>query len=93
MIWGLLLPVANKFVTEYGCLRLSIGEAIRRVMSQFPESDLTAEMKSYLQIGQTLPDELCILALERALMDIQCTTRGSDPCVVNCTLTLHVTAF
>eukprot|EP00731_Ephydatia_muelleri_P001091 Em0001g1091a len=68
--------VANRFVTEYGCLRLSIGEAIRRVMAQFPESDLTTEMKSFLQLGQTLPDELCILALERALMDIQCTTRG-----------------
>lgn len=68
--------VANKFVSEYGCLRLSIGEAIRRVLTQFPESDLTTEMKSYLQLGQPLPDELCILALERALMDVQCTTRG-----------------
>ena len=76
MIRVVLLSVAKKFVSEYGCLRLSIGEAIRRVMSQFPGSDLTTEMTSYLQLGQALPDELCILALERALMDVQCITRG-----------------
>ena len=31
-----------------------------------------AEMTSYLQLGPALPGELCILALERALMDVQC---------------------
>ena len=67
---------AKRFVTEYGCLCLSVGEAMRRVIEQFPDSELTRLMQSYLQVGQTVPDELCVLALERALLDVQCNTRG-----------------
>ena len=49
---------------------------MRRVMAQFPDSELSQLMRSYLQVGQTVPDDLCVLALERALLDVQCNTRG-----------------
>lgn len=68
--------VAQRFASEYGCLRLSIGEAMRRMIAQFPESELTQQMLSYLKVGQTIPDELCVLALERVLLDVQCNSRG-----------------
>lgn len=69
-------PVANRFAHEYGCLRLSVGEALRRVMSQFPDSELTRLLKEYLQAGETVPEDLCVLALERVLLSVQCNTRG-----------------
>ena len=68
--------VARKICDTYGCLRLSIGEAIRRVLSKFPHSELAQQLQSYLQSGQTVPEELCVLALDSALLDVQCTTRG-----------------
>ncbi len=34
-----------------------------------------------------MPDELCVLALERVLLDVQCTTRGY---VVSTVLTVHI---
>ena len=71
-----LTSVAKRFAAEYGCLRLSVGEAMRRVIEQFPESELTRLMQSFLQAGQVVPDDLCVLALERTLLDVQCNTRG-----------------
>ena len=71
-----LTSVAKHFAAEYGCLRLSVGEAMRRVIEQFPESELTRLMQSFLQAGQVVPDDLCVLALERTLLDVQCNTRG-----------------
>ena len=72
----LYFVVSERFVANYGCVRLSIGEAIRKVLDLFPESDLTEQMLSHLRVGQTLPDELCVLALERALLDVTSSTRG-----------------
>jgi len=71
-----LTSVALRFAAEYGCLRLSVGEAMHRVIEQFPESELTRLMQSFLQAGQVVPDELCVLALERTLLDVQCNARG-----------------
>lgn len=68
--------VAKRFCEEYGCSRLSIGEAVRKVISDFPDSNLAAEILSHLKKGQVVPDELCVLALERILIDVQCATRG-----------------
>jgi adenylate/nucleoside-diphosphate kinase len=68
--------VAGKLCGRYGCLHLSIGEAIRRVVAQFPHSELTHQLLAHLQVGQTVPEELCVLALDRILLDVQCTTRG-----------------
>ena len=49
---------------------------MRRAMAQFPHSVLTHQLQAHLQAGDTVPDELCILALNSALLDVQCTTRG-----------------
>ena len=68
--------VAAKLCDTYGCLRLSIGEAIRKVMDQFPHSELSFQLMAHLKAGETIPDELAVLALDRALLDVQCTTRG-----------------
>ena len=70
------MPVAKRFEKEYGCLRLSVGEAIRRVIAQFPNSKLTQIIQSHLKTGQSVPMDLCVHALERALLDVQCQTRG-----------------
>lgn len=53
-------------------------------MVQFPHSELTRLMQSYLQAGQAVPDDLCVLALERALLDVHCCTRGWGVCVCVC---------
>ena len=76
MIVCKILLVAKRFCHEYGCIRLSIGEAMRKVIADNPESDLTAQIISHLKKGQAVPDELCVLALERVLLNIQCSTRG-----------------
>lgn len=68
--------VARRFEKEYGCVRLSIGEALRRVITLFPHSKLTQVILSHLKTGQEVPDDLCVYALEKALLDIQCQTRG-----------------
>ena len=49
---------------------------MRRVMAQFPHSDLTHQLQTHLQAGDTVPDELCVLAVDCALLDVQCSTRG-----------------
>ena len=49
---------------------------MRRVVAQFPNSELTHQLLAHLQTGETVPEELCVLALDRILLDIQCTTRG-----------------
>ena len=49
---------------------------MRRVIEQFPESELTRLMQSFLRAGQVVPDDLCVLALERSLLDVHCSTRG-----------------
>ena len=71
-----IFVVARRFEKEYGCLRLSTGEALRRVITQFPDSKLTQVILSHLKTGQAVPDDLCAYALERALLDVQCQTRG-----------------
>lgn len=68
--------VSRRFCDEYGCIRLSIGEVLRRVISKFPQSKLTELIEHHLKSGQTVPDDLCIYALESALLDVQCSTRG-----------------
>ena len=68
--------VALRLASEYGCMRLSIGEAVRLVIEKFPNSKLTDLILSHLKIGQTVPEDLCVHALERALLDVQCMTRG-----------------
>ncbi|KAL9969395.1 hypothetical protein ACROYT_G021608 [Oculina patagonica] len=68
--------LANRFVAEYGVVRLSIGEAVRKVLNLQPYTELTRQINLHLKAGNPVPDELAVQALEVALLDMQCQTRG-----------------
>mgnify|MGYP001801714153 CR=1 FL=1 len=68
--------VADRFAEEYGVVRLSAGEAMRKILSSQPHTELARQINLHLQSGNTVPDELVVQALEIALMDMQCQTRG-----------------
>ena len=70
------LAVANRFVAEYGVVRLSIGEAIRKVLNFQSYTELARQINLHLKAGTTVPDKLAVQALEVALLDMQCQTRG-----------------
>ena len=70
--------MAKRFVETFGCLRLSVGEAVRKLLDQFSYSELAMQIRMHLTAGETIPDELCVLALERITMDVQCQTRGLE---------------
>ena len=72
----LFAAVANRFVAEYGVVRLSIGEAIRKVLNFQSYTELARQINLHLRAGTTVPDELAVQALEVALLDMQCQTRG-----------------
>lgn len=71
-----VFTVASRFAQEYGLLRLSIGEAMRMVMTYQSKSNLSKEMQKHLVKGLTVPDELAVQALEMCLLDMKCQTRG-----------------
>ena len=68
--------MANRFASEYGMMRLSIGEAVRFVLTQQPKTELARLLNAQLRKGIPLPDELAIKALEVNLLDTKSTTRG-----------------
>lgn len=68
--------LANRFVAEYGVVRLSIGEAIRKALNFQSYTELARQINLHLKAGNPVPDELAVQALEVALLDMQCQTRG-----------------
>nr|XP_023692139.1 adenylate kinase 9 isoform X1 [Paramormyrops kingsleyae] len=68
--------VARKFASEFGIQRLSIGDAMRSVLTKRRQTELAAHMLSYLHQGLAVPDKLAIQCLEVALMNLVCSTRG-----------------
>ncbi|XP_075124277.1 adenylate kinase 9 [Leptodactylus fuscus] len=68
--------VAKIFTSMYGLQRLSIGGAIRAMLENQPNTELALEIKSHLEKGLVVPDDLAIKCLEIALMDLTCTTTG-----------------
>ena len=68
--------MANRFVEEFGAVRLSVGEAIRQVVETQPNTRLAETLQAHLYKGLTVPDELAVQALEVAIMDMRCQTRG-----------------
>ena len=64
------------FVKEHGVVRLSVGEAMRMVLSAQSHTELAVRMKKYLSSGLTVPDDLAVQCLEVALMNPVCSTRG-----------------
>jgi len=57
-------------------VRLSIGEAIRKVLNFQSYTELARQINLHLKAGNPVPDELAVQALEVALLDMQCQTRG-----------------
>ncbi|MGH0164644.1 UNVERIFIED_CONTAM: hypothetical protein FKN15_057830 [Acipenser sinensis] len=68
--------VAKMFARVHGLQRLSIGEAIRSLLSNQKQRELTIQIKKYLTQGLAVPDELAVQCLDLALMDLVCQTRG-----------------
>ena len=68
--------VAKRFAEDYGMVRLSMGEALRTVLDTQPNTTLTREILSFLKRGLPVPDDLAIQALQVAMMDMRCQTRG-----------------
>ncbi|KFU94690.1 Adenylate kinase domain-containing protein 1, partial [Chaetura pelagica] len=68
--------VAKKFASVYGLLRLSMGDAIRLVLSSQPGTQLALRLQQHLHKGLTVPDELAIQALDVAMMNHVCNTTG-----------------
>lgn len=62
--------------SEYGLKRLSVGDALRSVLSNQSETELALMLNWHLHKGMTVPDKLAIQALEVALMDSACNTAG-----------------
>lgn len=68
--------LASRFVKEFGCVRLSVGEAIRAILNNQPNTALAQEIRTFLFKGKTIPDELAIQCLEISILDVKCQLRG-----------------
>jgi adenylate/nucleoside-diphosphate kinase len=68
--------LANRFVKEYGCVRLSVGEAIRAILKNQPNTELAETIQSYLTKGKSVPDELAIQCIEVSILDVKCQLHG-----------------
>lgn len=71
-----VISVAKRFESEHGVVRLSLGEAIRRVLQEQPRTELAKAINSHLKSGLTVPDEMAVGCLEVMLMTMACQTRG-----------------
>ncbi|XP_006881284.1 PREDICTED: adenylate kinase 9 [Elephantulus edwardii] len=68
--------VSKNIASVYGLKRLSIGDALRYILTNQPETELALMLNWHLHKGLTAPDELAIQALEISLMDSVCNTAG-----------------
>ena len=68
--------LANRFVKEFGCVRLSVGEAIRMILENQPDTELAENINAHLIKGKIVPDELAIQCVEVAIMDVKCQING-----------------
>ncbi|KAM4041197.1 adenylate kinase 9 isoform 2-T2 [Anomaloglossus baeobatrachus] len=68
--------VAKMFTRLYGLQRLSMGDAIRSVLENQPNTELALDIKSHLETGKVVPDDMAIRCLEIAMMDLTCNTTG-----------------
>ncbi|KAK7808515.1 hypothetical protein U0070_003152, partial [Myodes glareolus] len=61
--------VAKKLASEYGLKRLSVGDALRSMLSNHPDTELSLRINWHLHKGMTVPDALAIQALDLSLME------------------------
>lgn len=53
-----------------------MGDAIRNILNNQPETELALMLKWHLHKGLTAPDELAIQALDITLMNTVCNSTG-----------------
>ncbi|XP_065199230.1 adenylate kinase 9-like [Sycon ciliatum] len=68
--------VAQYIESKLGCVRLSMGSAIRWYMDNMKHTNLGEKLKSYLQLGSTVPMEMCIQILESVMMSESIQQKG-----------------
>ncbi|XP_075718379.1 adenylate kinase 9 isoform X2 [Rhinoderma darwinii] len=68
--------VAEMFTRVYGLQCLSVGDAIRSVLENQPNTELSLDIKNHLEKGLVVPDDLAIRCLEISMMDLTCNTTG-----------------
>lgn len=68
--------VAKKLASDYGLRCLSVGDALRGMLNNHPDSELSLMLNWHLHKGKTVPDELAIQALDISLMESVCNTIG-----------------
>jgi adenylate/nucleoside-diphosphate kinase len=71
-----VFPVAKKLASDYGLRCLSVGDALRGMLNNHPDSELSLMLNWHLHKGKTVPDELAIQALDISLMESVCNTIG-----------------
>ncbi|CAF4672521.1 unnamed protein product, partial [Rotaria magnacalcarata] len=59
-----------------GCVRISLGGAIRYILEKQPHTILGKEMQEVLIKGKDILPETAVRCLEVALMNAKCQTRG-----------------
>ncbi|XP_017457312.2 adenylate kinase 9 isoform X2 [Rattus norvegicus] len=68
--------VAKQLANDYGLKCLSMGDALRGMLSNHPEAELSLRINWHLHKGMTVPDDLAIQALDISLLDSVCNTVG-----------------
>ncbi|CAF0983872.1 unnamed protein product, partial [Didymodactylos carnosus] len=68
--------VAKRLVQEIGCVRVSLGDAVRYILEKEINTVLGKQMQTTLLAGNDIIPEIAIQCLEIALMDVKCQTRG-----------------
>ncbi|KAG8522080.1 Adenylate kinase 9, partial [Galemys pyrenaicus] len=69
--------VAQKLASQYGLKRVSVGDALRNILNNQPDTELAIMLKWHLHKGMIVPDELAVQALEISLMESICNTAGA----------------
>ncbi|CAF3709748.1 unnamed protein product [Adineta steineri] len=68
--------VVKRLIEELGCMRISIGDAIRYILEKQRHTVLGKDLQALLLKGSDISPETAIRCLEITLMNAKCQTRG-----------------
>jgi adenylate/nucleoside-diphosphate kinase len=68
--------LAMRFVKQFGCVRVSAGEAIRYVLDRLNNTQLAVNMQSLLIKGKQVTDEMTVECIEAYMLEADCKVRG-----------------
>ncbi|UJR31514.1 hypothetical protein I4U23_019003 [Adineta vaga] len=68
--------VTKRIIQEIGCVRISLGDAIRYILEKQRHTILGKDLHALLLKGSEISPETAIRCLEIILMNAQCQTRG-----------------